>query len=418
MATDALQKAKALRNFFQLERDKINSYWEISRRELDATKAELRQKDRERAEMSERHQIETKVYKQKMRHILYEHQVQLAQLKIEAEQTLRNKQQEHLEREQSLEKDIRGLKLTSREQELNVNDAKLAQTMQQEREISEQMQDFERQMKEMHLRYERRIKHLRDEMDRQRTEEIAAIDRRKEEHVQELQEVHDKAFQDIKEYFNEVTSSNLETIRTLKDEVYSRKRTEAHNEKAMFEIAQTNKRLTEPLTKAQRQKKQLEAELSNYERDRAALKTTKQELKQLEQRMKGLTWEHEVLRQRYGKLTEDRDLVFNQYSDMLQEIQQKAVFKRVLVRRKIEVVNDNIERKDAQIGELLSRANVEGGSEVAGQVDDLLRRKDETVSTLQKLLAELTTRHEKVVRAYEEHARANGVKVIQATGAS
>ena len=85
----------------------------------------------------------------------------------------------------------------------------------------------------------------------------------REERVNELREMHDKAFQDIKDYYNEITSSNLETIKTLKDEVYSRKRTEAHNEKAMFEIAQANKRLTEPLTKAQRQKKQLETELAN-----------------------------------------------------------------------------------------------------------------------------------------------------------
>lgn len=45
-----------LRNYFQLERDKISSFWEITKKELEERKAELRNKDREMEEMEERHQ--------------------------------------------------------------------------------------------------------------------------------------------------------------------------------------------------------------------------------------------------------------------------------------------------------------------------------------------------------------------------
>ena len=54
------------RNYFQLERDKINTFWEISKKELEDRKAELRNKDREMEELEERHQVEIKVYKQKV----------------------------------------------------------------------------------------------------------------------------------------------------------------------------------------------------------------------------------------------------------------------------------------------------------------------------------------------------------------
>ena len=415
LATDALQKAKALRNFFQLERDKITSFWEISKRELEGTKSELRQKEREKAEMVERHHVETKVYKQKMRHVLYEHQVQIAQMKMEAERTLKNKQEEHRAKESDLRMDNRSVKLLQREQELLQRDTSAALTEQNDRAITDQQRDFERQQKEMHLKYERKIKTLREDMERQRKDEIAAIERRKEDHINELRDMHDRAFQEIKDYYNEITSNNLETIRTLKDEVYSRKRTEAHNEKAMFDIAQTNKRLTEPLTKAQKQKKQLEQELSYYARDRAALRTSKQELRQLEQKVKTLMWEHEVLGQRYHKLEEDRDLIFDKYNTVLQEIQQKAIFKRVLVHRKIEVVNSQLERKDAQLTEILKKANVDPAAiqGVERQVDDLMSEKNRTIEELQQLLASLTQRHEKVVGAYETYARQNGVPGLQ-----
>lgn len=51
----------------RLERDKINTFWEISKKELEDRKAELRNKDREMEELEERHQVEIKVYKQKVR---------------------------------------------------------------------------------------------------------------------------------------------------------------------------------------------------------------------------------------------------------------------------------------------------------------------------------------------------------------
>ena len=52
-----LEHEKNERNYFQLERDKINTFWEISKKELEDRKAELRNKDREMEELEERHQV-------------------------------------------------------------------------------------------------------------------------------------------------------------------------------------------------------------------------------------------------------------------------------------------------------------------------------------------------------------------------
>ena len=48
-----------------LMQDKINAFWEISKKELEDTKAQLRNKDREMEELEERHQVEIKVSSQK-----------------------------------------------------------------------------------------------------------------------------------------------------------------------------------------------------------------------------------------------------------------------------------------------------------------------------------------------------------------
>ena len=55
-----LDREREERNFFQLERDKIHTFWEITRRQLEDRKAEIRNKDRETEEAEERHQVEIK----------------------------------------------------------------------------------------------------------------------------------------------------------------------------------------------------------------------------------------------------------------------------------------------------------------------------------------------------------------------
>ena len=59
---EELDREREERNYFQLERDKVNTFWEITKRQLEEKRAELRNKDREMEDSEERHQIEIKVY--------------------------------------------------------------------------------------------------------------------------------------------------------------------------------------------------------------------------------------------------------------------------------------------------------------------------------------------------------------------
>ena len=58
---EELDREREERNYFQLERDKVNSFWEISKEELVHTRSELKNKDRLAEEAEERHQVEIKV---------------------------------------------------------------------------------------------------------------------------------------------------------------------------------------------------------------------------------------------------------------------------------------------------------------------------------------------------------------------
>lgn len=58
---EELNRERDERNYFQLERDEITSYWKITERELEVAKAELRKLDKDIEEDEERHRVELKV---------------------------------------------------------------------------------------------------------------------------------------------------------------------------------------------------------------------------------------------------------------------------------------------------------------------------------------------------------------------
>ncbi|KAG5466756.1 hypothetical protein LSCM1_00933 [Leishmania martiniquensis] len=411
LATDALQKTNAMRNYFQLERDRIIAFWNISKKELLDTKESLREKQQEKAELADRHEVEKQIFKQKIRHLLYENQVQLSIMKEEAERALTSREEEYRAKESNAARSLRDTKLADRELEVRHLEHQRALVTQQDKEIAEQQSQFEREIKEMHLKYEHLLRTVREEMDESRKEELSRIEERKEKHIAELKETHERTFKEIKDYFSEITSNNLETIRTLKDEVYARKRTETHNERAMYEVAQRNKRLTEPLAKLQSQKKTLGLELENYLADKEALAEVKRNIKDTQQEIQSVSWEQEVLSQRYAKLVEDRDIILKKYNAMLQDIQRKSAFRRVLIQKKLELVQTQLEGRDAKLTELLKRANVnpDDMKELEQKVHDLISEKDKTVEDLKQLLLRLTTQSERVVATYESYMEDNGV---------
>lgn len=165
----------------------------------------------------------------------------------------------------------------------------------------------------------------------------------------------------------------------------------------MFEIAQENKKLSEPLTRALKEVEKLRHELANYQKDKMSLQNAKsrcallaagraaspcfaprrlacqsvtdhaaaaewrrafrvarpftpahprarpppgwcltRRLHVLETQLRDLTWEHEVLEQRFGSVEKERDELYEHFESTIYEVQQKSGFKNILLEKKLE----------------------------------------------------------------------------------
>jgi len=408
-----LEHEREERNYFQLERDKINTFWEISKKELEDRKAELRNKDREMEELEERHQVEIKVYKQKVKHLLYEHQNNVAQLKEAGEMALKLQLEEHRAREAESKKDKRSLKLELKELELAHEDAIRELKQENDKNITKLRQQYEREVKELQHKYDRKMKLLRDDLELRRKVEIIEIEERKNNHINELMKKHEKAFGEIKNYYNDITHNNLDLIRSLKEEVSEMKKKEISNEKLMFEIAQENKKLSEPLTRALKEVEKLRHELANYQKDKMSLQNAKSRLHVLETQLRDLTWEHEVLEQRHHHVEKERDELYDKFESTIYDVQQRSGFKNILLEKKLSAINESLEKKEAQLSEVLAAANLDPNmlGSVSKKLDDVLDSKNSAIKDLQYELARVTKAHNDVIRVYESKLTEFGIPV-------
>ena len=70
MLEQQLDKSMLDRNYVQLERDAIQQFFDITKREVSEISLALNTKDREMALMDDNHRVELRVYQQKYQHHL------------------------------------------------------------------------------------------------------------------------------------------------------------------------------------------------------------------------------------------------------------------------------------------------------------------------------------------------------------
>ena len=179
------------------------------------------------------------------------------------------------------------------------------------------------------------------------------MEERKNDQIEHIKKSHEKAFNEIKNYYNDITLNNLAMIATLKEEIKERDVKIERSEKQVAMVQADNKKLAEPLKKAKEELHRLKGMLGNHEKDKNALITTKAKLKVISKELEELRWEHEVLQQKYNQVAKEREEIQERFSTAILEIQQKAGLKYMLLEKKILVLREELEEREAalQVGE-------------------------------------------------------------------
>lgn len=187
----------------------------------------------------------------------------------------------------------------------------------------------------------------------------------------------------------------------------------AANEKLMFEIAQENRKLSEPLSRALKEVEKLRHELADYQKDKMSLQNAKSRLHVLEANLRDLTWEHEVLAQRQAATQKERDELYEHFEATIYEVQQKSGFRNILLEKKLHAQAESLEKKEAQLSEVLGASNLDPAmlGNVTRKLDDVLDAKNGALKSLQYELDRVTKAHNDVIRVYESKLTEFGIPV-------
>jgi growth arrest-specific protein 8 len=242
------------------------------------------------------------------------------------------------------------------------------------------------------------MKKTRDGLDRRRKDEIKAIEDKKHVMIEILMADHVKEFADIKNYSTDVTRNNLDLIKVLKEEVKEFEADERNDQKRLREKMAENKKLTAPLKKMQEDLVKLKNELEDYRTEKAEMKRVKAALVVVEEECTAISWEYETLGQRFAEIKSERDELRRNFHASVFDVKQKSSFRSLLFEKKLAAMQRVQEEREAQLGEVLNRANLDPTvlNQVKGHIDDVLQRKSNESRNLHGEVVRLQSLHEQL----------------------
>lgn len=404
---------KQLLNDFQQQKDRIEQLWTLEKQNRDDVKMDLRNKLRQKQDLEEKHAFELKAYKQKLKHLLHEHQTAATDLRYDAAVSLRALEDAHRASESELKLDAKAVKAVRREME--VQHLHLIRTikLEQEARVMALRQEYELRAQELKAHFEQALQTALTELDNDRREQVQRLEARKTAFTARLMGEHRRAMERLKAYFRDIKLANLGVIKGLKADVEKLKDDDAHLTREVRAISQVNQRLARPLEAALAQAAELERLVVVHQRERAELAEAQDALGALQEREKNLVWEGEVVRQKLDRATAERGELQRKLDESVQDTRQKAAFRGLVLTRKVAATAQDLEKTEAALSEVLASTNLspEAAGELRHSLEEVLVTKNRAVQRLEDELVALKQRYAATVQLYEAKLREYAIPV-------
>jgi len=398
-----LQKAREERNYFQLERDKIKYFWDMTQKELTVKKSELLNKDQEMEAMEQRQQEEVTGYMQKVETIDFGHKIYTRKLEEDARDNLDKDQNHHGSRENDLGDLKREQKHRLKELQFANEDTIKRLQDNHMKKFSKMRESFHKEAMELELEYELKLKSLRDELELRRKVELHELEERKSLHINTLIENHQHAFAEIKNYYNAITADNLSLIRNLKEEIVEMKKKDTENEKVMSRISQENKNLVEPLHHALNKVEEHRQQLKNYEKDKLSLKQGKARLQMLSAQLRLRQKDKDQLERSFESIEQQRDELYAQFEEVVTSVRLAAAQRGAALEDELTYLMNEFEKKEVQLHEVMATGGIsqETSAEIFGDLETTLEQRNKTTRELEYEMHRLQKLHNDAVRTFD-----------------
>ena len=183
--------------------------------------------------------------------------------------------------------------------------------------------------------------------------EIHEIEERKNQHINDLMTNHEKAFKEMKDYYNDITRENLDLIKMHREKLVDINATIESNQKTVDGLKRDNEDLQVPLAQSKQKRDKLKKDLATFDKDEMALRNAKARLQVLKKTVKEMRTEKIEMDAKYQKLQKECDDMYKKFELAITQLHRRADYKNNILEEKLRQFQDELEKKEAQLHELV-----------------------------------------------------------------
>ena len=410
---EELEEENRNTNFYEQERERVNYIWMTQKRKIEDLQADLLDKQKEREDLEAKNRIEAKLYYQRIKYIMLKEQDENVELQKDAQIALKQFEDMHRIKEKDFKYDVRSLSQMLKEQEVLQNDFINALQKDNVKDIHELKMDYE--LKECQLRgfYREKMKEMRNNATEQRNKTIEEITEKKGREIKKLTEQHANDFSKMKNYYSDLNNKNLNKLKSLADElkrVYQQQ-TQFKNMKNK-KINQKN-RIEIPYKRIIEENKRLLEKEAKCKENFGLLRTQNKDYKKLIKQLLDQEYKYEVTYQKVTYLDKEHTHYVDLYKNSLHRVEQESGLKNLILEKKLEILEDNLEIKEVQLKELIKRTLIDPSkiNQLTSTLEEVDLMKTETINQLEEELKRIKETHANMIKTYEAKLAEFGIPV-------
>jgi chromosome segregation ATPase len=373
-------------------------------------------KDRDIESAAESHAVESRVYQQKVKHLEYEHTHTMTKVAAAEAQVIRQEEDEHLRKEAALRAEKGALRTRTAELEAANAESVAIMKSSHEKVLSKLRSEFAEGLEQLRLKYEGRLQSSRAELQLRHKVETHEVEERKNLHINQLMIAHDAAFSEMRSYYNSVTKANLELISQLKQQIAEAAEKQGANQRLMMEIAEENKRLSEPLARTQLELVSLKADLKDLDKDRLSLRYARGRLRAMRDELTAADQRHAAMEADYAQLAREREQLQEKFTATVQLAHSFAESKAAALEQRLVAAEADYTARQLQVREVLAQAQLDPSVllSVNEKLDSILEGRTSMAREAKRAIAALVKAHNDAVRVLSSKLRDMGISAAEA----
>lgn len=345
---DQLDKERKERPVFQLDCEKIQSFLELCRQNLENTKAELSCTDAASWEAGKHHQMEVGAYKMHLRHELHELHNAISDLKSDLAAHASIIQSYHSKSELELWSSFQRMHTDHRHEKhmknLSIEEINLKHWL----ELRGLTSDYEERIRDVEFTNCRRY-HQNVILGEEKHQELMNnLDNKWKNRTRDLMQKHKTILRDAAETIFSLQTDALVQERAFKRKAADMQKLLSQADKDFVAAQDHNRCLHESMQEAEQKQSELQQQMQFYNQASACHEKNRAHMKHLESELRDLAVNHELALQEFEKLDKECTKMLKEHRDIIFNLQQEGALKQKILQKKLVLLTPTESGKEAK----------------------------------------------------------------------